>query len=187
MSVFAYDHVHRFSVLFRLIFCTCGGRPSSPMPLDVWRVAPVVTACIFVRVAKIFGWWWRLWRTMVSPTRRWRRLVGSRTRKNCSGVYLKATQQMCPLIITGIVLVGCLPWIKWCRGWRLHDRTFLAVNGWRYTDVTAVFVEAILHAFDGEDVFAELNFVLARLWPFVAASRFDDAPNILQVSLQRVS
>ena len=54
------------------------------MPLDVWRVAPVVTTCTFVRVARMFGWWWRLWRAMMSVTRCWQHFAGSRTGKNCS-------------------------------------------------------------------------------------------------------
>ena len=61
------------------------------MPLDVSGVAPIVTACIVVRVAWMFGWWWGLWRTMLFPTRCWRHFVGSRTGKKCSrsacGVY----------------------------------------------------------------------------------------------------
>ena len=34
-------------------------------------------------------------------------------------------------------------------GQDFHDRAFLAVHGWHYTDVHAVFVETSRHAFDG--------------------------------------
>ena len=68
-----------------------------------------------------------------------------------------------------------------------QDRAFLAVRGWHYTDVQAVFVETIQHAFGGKNVFAVMDFVPANLNLFVAASWFANATNPLQVSLQRVS
>ena len=54
-------------------------------------------------------------------------------------------------------------------GEHFHDRVFVAVHGWHYTDVHAAFLEASRHAFGAEDGFAGVEFVLVSLWPFVAA------------------
>ena len=78
------NYLHRSIALFSLFCCKCGGLLSWRMPLDVWRVAAVGTTCIFVRVLRMFGWWWRLWRAMVFPTSCWHHFVESHTDKNFS-------------------------------------------------------------------------------------------------------
>ena len=164
-----------FFFLFRLFSCTWGNKPSLATALDDWRVAPVVAACIFVRVALMFGCWW-LCRAMVSPTRRWRRFVGSRTGKKCSwsewqGYAAWCVQYSSAMLYSPDVFSG------FSEGAveDFHDRGFSAVHSRHHTDVKSIFVEACGHVFCDEDVFAMVDFVLANLQSFVAASWFADS------------
>ena len=95
----------------------------------------------------------------------------------------KATRPMCPVLISRVVLVGCDPGFSGVAAEDFHDRASLAVLGWHYTDMHAMFVAAVWHAFGGDYMFAVVDLVLASLRLFVAASWLADAPNLLQVSL----
>ena len=100
-----------FSVLFRQFYPTCGGLPSSPMPLDVWRVATVVTAYIFVA-----------WLGCLADDYKSGGLsgvgvvsLGAALGGNAPEMDGKATQRMCPVLVTRTVIVGFFPWIQLCR------------------------------------------------------------------------
>ena len=88
--------------------------------MDVWRVAPVVTAYIFVA-----------WLGCLADDHKSGGLsdvgvlsLGAALGKNAHGVDGKATQRMCPVFVTRTVLVGFLPWIQWCRRWGLPRSCF---------------------------------------------------------------
>ena len=78
-----------------------------------------------------------------------------------------------------MVLVG----FSYVVGDGFHDRAFLAVHGWDYTDIWSVSVKAGRHAFGGDVAFAAGDLVLARLWLFNLPSWFADALNLLLVNL----
>ena len=176
-----------FFVCFRLFFCTCGSLPSLPRPLDVWIVAAVVTACIFVRVARMFGWWWG-WEgygvstQLLASFRRetqWEELLLECMERVHSG----SVQYSSPLSYSSDVFPGFSDVV----GEDVLKRAFLTVHRRHSTDVHDVFVEVSWLAFGGEDVFAVVGFQLANIRSFVAASWYVDAPSHLQLFFQRVS
>ena len=64
-------------------------------------------------------------------------------------------------------------------GDEFHNRAFLAVNGWHYTDVQYMFVETIPKSFGGQDDFAVVDSALASFRSFVVAWWFADKPKLL--------
>ena len=66
-------------------------------------------------------------------------------------------------------------------GGDMHERASLSVHGWYYHEVHSVFLEVSRRASTQVDVFAVVDFILARLPIFVSESWLTDATNPLQV------
>ena len=62
-----------------------------------------------------------------------------------------------------------------------RENAFSVGHERHYTDVQSVFVESSWRVFEGNDLFAVVDFRLARLWLFVADSWFARTPIPLQV------
>ena len=85
---------------------------SSAMPLDVWRVARVVTARISVGVVRMFAGddesgGLRHLQAGVGVL-----LLGAALGRIAPGVHGNAVQRLCRVLITRVVLVECLLWVQ---------------------------------------------------------------------------
>ena len=131
------------------------------MPLDVWRVAPVLKALhlrsrgqdVWLVKATVEGF--GVSNQVLASFRRdphWEQLLMewmARLRSGC-------VQYSSPVSYSSDVFLRFNDAVDE----DFHDRAFLAVHGCHYTGVHAVFLEAGWHAFGGEDVFSVVDFVL---------------------------